>query len=262
MAVMVHYPSSDKPALLAPGLRWRPPLPEHRHGLVEYPEADGVPLGETETHIRAIFHLFGALDHHFRADSQTYVGADMLLYFEEGDSTQVVVPDVFVVRGIEKRRRRIYKLWEEEVMPQVVIEVTSKSSRLEDIGAKKALYQILGVSELYLFDPLEEYLVPRFCGFHLVGGEYQERPFSEERGIESPVLGMALTPRGDLLRLRDPFSGQLVPTLEEEFSRAEEESRRAGEESRRAEEESRRAEALEAELVLLKAENEKLRRSR
>jgi hypothetical protein len=59
---------------------------------------------------------------------------------EEGNLSAVVVPDVFVALGVEQRQRRIYKLWEEGVSPTFVIEVSSRSTRLEDQGTKRGLY--------------------------------------------------------------------------------------------------------------------------
>ena len=48
--------------------------------------------------------------------------------------------------------RRIYKLWEEGRAPQVIFEVTSRSTRREDLRSKHDLYERLGVSEYFLFD--------------------------------------------------------------------------------------------------------------
>ena len=45
-------------------------------------------------------------------------------------------PDVLVVRGIEPHDRQNYLLWEEGCPPQVVIEVTSESTRDEDLYDK------------------------------------------------------------------------------------------------------------------------------
>lgn len=55
-------------------------------------------MGETQIHIQAMLYLFAALQYYFRQATQTYVSANMLMYLEEGDITQFVVPDVFVVK--------------------------------------------------------------------------------------------------------------------------------------------------------------------
>ncbi len=47
-----------------------------------------------------------------RIAPEVYVGGNLPIYYEEGDPAKSVAPDVFVVFGIAKRQRRIYKLWE------------------------------------------------------------------------------------------------------------------------------------------------------
>ena len=54
-------------------------------------------------------------------------------------------PDVYVVFGVPKGLRRVYKLWEEGQPAAVVFEFTSRSTALEDRGNKKALCENLGV---------------------------------------------------------------------------------------------------------------------
>ncbi|HEX3526148.1 MAG TPA: Uma2 family endonuclease [Thermoanaerobaculia bacterium] len=68
-----------------------------------------------------------------------------------------VAPDVLLAQGVEKRDRDTYLLWEEKP-PALIFEITSRSTRDEDTGHKKDLYEQLGVAELVLFDPYGEYL--------------------------------------------------------------------------------------------------------
>ena len=62
-----------------------------------------------------------------------------LLYYEEGNPAASVDPDVFVVVGVPKYPRRIYKLWDEGQSVAVVIKVTSRSAYLDDLGTKHVL---------------------------------------------------------------------------------------------------------------------------
>jgi len=121
---------------------------------IRYPETDGKPMGETDIHIAQIIDLLFALTRYFREDPRVYVAADLLLYYVEGDPKEFVVPDVFVVRGVPKGQRRIYKLWEEGRAPEVVFEITSASTRREDLGTKRVLYADLGVKSAYLMADL------------------------------------------------------------------------------------------------------------
>jgi len=236
---------------------------------IYYPESDGAPMGETDFHITVILYLRQALRLLFRHAEQIYVAANMFFYYEEGNPAASTAPDVFVVKGIPKHDRRIYKLWEEKVAPCTVFEITSRSSRLEDLGTKRALYEMLGVKEYFLFDPLREYLSPPLQGFELEEGLYRPLPLSAEGTLFSRELNIILKPEGSLLRLVNADTGEALPTLDEavelahqEMERARLEAQRAEAEAQRAEAEAQRAEAAEAEAERLRAELERLRRQR
>ena len=201
---------------------------------IRYPETDGKPMGETDIHIAQIIDLLFALTRYFREDPRVYVAADLLLYYVEGDPKEFVVPDVFVVRGVPKGERRIYKLWEEGRAPDVVFEITSASTRREDLGTKRVLYADLGVKEYFVFDPTGEDLRPPLRAFRLSGSEYQ--PLKEP--VFSEVLGLELQLVDKHLRLFDPRTGKrLLTPAEADAAR----------------------EAAEAEVERLRAELEKLK---
>ena len=197
-----------------------PPAP------VEYPSADGQPMGETPVHRDCIIDAIGALREFFAERPDVYVGADMFLYYEEGNPRASVVPDVFVVLGAVKDElreggwRETYKLWEEPKGPDFVLEVTSPSTRRQDQVRKRALYATLGVREYFLYDPKGEYLDPPLQGTGLRGGGYA--PLARSRmadgawGLWSEVLGLYLHRRGRALRLRDPATGRDLLTHREE----------------------------------------------
>jgi len=169
-------------------------------------------MAETDTHRRQMTYLLDALADHFRDDPNVYVAGNLFLYYQEGDPTRVVAPDVFVVKGVPRHDRRIYQLWEEEKGPDVVFELTSRSTRQDDLGAKKGIYEMLGVEEYFIFDPLGEYLEPRLVGFRLA--EWGYRRMAEEPMV-SQVLGLELRVEGEVLRLVDPATGEkLLTSLE------------------------------------------------
>ncbi len=155
--------------------------------------------------------------------------------------------------------------------PDVVVEITSKSTKQEDKVKKFGIYRdILRVPEYFLFDPTEDYLRPPLQGFRLVGGEYV--PIEPTAGrLPSQVLGLHLERDGEKLRLFDPATGRRLLTpvegreaaerrAEDERRRAEDERQRAEDERRRAEDERRRAEDAQAAERRLGEENERLRR--
>jgi Uma2 family endonuclease len=219
--------------------------------IIEYPESDGKPVGETDVHRREILHTIETLERHFRDAPDIYVSGNLMFYYEEGNPSAVVSPDVFVVKGVRKGLRRTYKLWDEGVAPCVVIEMTSRSTRREDKGDKRALYARLGVREYFLFDPLGEYLKPPLQGFTLVDGEYAPLPFESDGGIISRELGLKLYRDETVLRLFDLASGREVVRTEDlsavlqqtlaRVQQTEEQARLAAEQARLAAEQARLA---------------------
>jgi hypothetical protein len=241
------------------------PTAELERLAVVYPESDGRPVAETDPHRDVLFETVASVDEHFASVPDIYVSGNLLIYYEEGDLTKRFAPDFFLVRGVPKRKRRVYKVWEEGKGPDVVIEITSKSSRREDQGDKRGIYEELGVEEYFLFDPTGDWLEPILKGFRLREGVFEPMapPRREEEllVLESKVLGLELLGREGDLRLRDPRTGELLPVrreyaarLEEERRAREEEHRRAEAEKQRAEAEKQRAEAAEAEVARLRAE--------
>jgi Uma2 family endonuclease len=227
---------------------------------IYYPESDGKPVGETDFHIAALFHLWQALRFYYRNAPSVYVAGNMLFYYEEGNPAEFKVPDVFVVKGIAKHDRRVYQLWKEKQSPCTVFEITSRGTRLEDLGTKRALYEMLGVQEYFLFDPLDEYLRPRLQGFRLVAGMYQPSKLAPDGSLLSRELNLALRPEGKLLRVVDPSTGDSLPTLDEAVSLMEDALEIARTEMSRAEAEAQRAGAADARSAQLEAEIERLRR--
>jgi Uma2 family endonuclease len=217
--------------------------PVHRR--IEYPESDGKPLGETDTHRREIIAIIAMLEQHFAASADVYISGNLMFYYEKGEPSAVVSPDVFVVKGVPKRERRTYKLWEEQRAPAIVFEITSRSTRLEDKGNKRVLFAMLRVQEYFLFDPLAEYLKPPLQGFTLHGDEYVAIEPDADGAFASDELGLRIYRDGSYLRLIDRATNQpLLRPAEQDAAR------RAAEE---------RARIAEAELERLRAELARLR---
>jgi Uma2 family endonuclease len=179
---------------------------------IHYPESDGKPMGETDVHIDALICLREALRDYFRDDPRMYVAGNMLLYYEEGNPAACVAPDVFAVQGVAKGERRTYRLWEEGQPPVVVFEITSRGSRLEDMGTKRAIHAMLGVWEYFLYDPLGEYLRPPLQGYRLQEGEYQRIPPGGEGRLASQALGLELRLENGRLRVFNPTTGERLLT--------------------------------------------------
>lgn len=253
---------------------------------IDYPESDGKPMAETDLHREIMVWIIQLLQRFF-AGQQVYVSGNLLVYYEKGNPRKSVAPDCFVVWGVEPRLRPIYKLWEEGQAPQVVFEVTSKSTRREDMKDKMRLYAQLGVEEYYLYDPTSDYLKPPLAAFQRVGDSFAPmQPDNSEMHLGdlvflpgegespefvSPRLGLRLAlDEGNRLQLYSVASGERLLSdfeigqqakaaarLADLRATAIEAEKRAAE--RRAAEAEQRAVAIAAENARLIAELARLR---
>lgn len=249
-------------------------IPQAPQTEVEYPESDGKPMGETDVHIRELIEIRTTLFNFFSSQPDIYVAADLLFYYEEGNPKKFVVPDVFVVKGLAKGLRRTYKLWVEGRAPNVIFEITSRSTKRQDVREKHKLYAELGVNEYFIYDPLEEYLKPPLQGFQLLrAGEYEPILPDEQGRLLSQELSLWIMIETGYLRLIDVQTGQkLLWTAEEKEARffaeleaefaerkaeTEAQARQVAEQQARAEAEARQL--AEAEIARLKAEIARLK---
>ena len=120
-------------------------------------------------------------------------------------------------------------VWQERRVPDFVLEVTSRTTRREDEGRKRRLYQRLGVAEYCQYDPTGDYLDPVLKGARLVAGAY--RPIATTLSEDgAPRLASALEIElhivRDGLRLFDPSRDRYLPVFEEETVPLHEATRR------------------------------------
>ena len=231
---------------------------------IEYPSGDGKPMAENDAQLAAILYGIGALRVYYEAQGDVYVSGDLLMYYKEGNTKASVAPDVFVVFGVEDRKRRHYLVWEEGKGPDFVLEVASKSTWREDLGPKRELYARLGVKEYWQYDPTGEYFTPVLQGLRLTGGGYvRQLAVTSPDGaltLRSETLGLELRAQGAEMRFRDPVTGRvLLSQSEEHTARREAESRaeaaavRAKREADARREEAAARRAAEARVAELEA---------
>ena len=237
------------------------------HDPVYYPETDGKPMAESDLHRDFMFHLINLLQRFFQGQ-QVYVTGNLLVYYEKGNPHKSVAPDCFVVRGVEPTPRMTYRIWDEGIGPEVVFEVSSKTTHNADLTKKMRLYAELGVREYFIYDPTSDYLDPPLIAFALVEGHgyVPMTPLNEEVMLgelsfipgegeaptyQSTILGLRITlDEANRLCLFDlKTDEQLLSDAEARF-RAE----------RHAEQVERHAEQVEAENASLRAELERLRK--
>jgi hypothetical protein len=182
----------------------------------------------------------------------------MFVYYEKGNPRKHVSPDVFVAVGVRKDKQRdAYFLWEEGHGLDFVIELTSRSTKEEDLDDKMSIYQDeMPVPEYFLFDPKGEYLDPPLQGHRLQEGKYARIEMAEGR-LPSEVLGLHLERDGAWLRFYNPAAGRWLPTPEEREAALEAELDLAESQRERAEAERER---LASQLVGSGQEVERLRK--
>jgi len=235
-------------------LKLKPPellFPQIELPVLDLPTEDGVPL-ETNWHRIEINLLIDSLHHHWHDRRDYFAAGNMFIYFsfEQVRKRDYRGPDFFVVKGVDGTRHRgAWIVWEENGRyPNVIVELSSPTTREMDLGPKKDLYeQTFRTPEYFCYDPDDVRLV----GWRLTNGPHNELSYAElapnERGwLWSSELSLWLgTWQGEYLRVIDTWlrfytaDGQLMPSQAEA-------------EAERAEAEARRAEAAEAEVARLR----------
>jgi len=196
-----------------------------------YPESDGKPLSDNTVQFRLITTLQGGIDALFADDPNVFVAGDLLWYPVEAVEgvSKSQAPDVMVVFGRPKGDRRSYKQFlEEDIAPQVVFEILSKSNTKAEMDTKFNFYERYGVEEYYLYDPAT----------NLLKGWLQQNKqliaIGNMEGWSSPRLGCRLETANGSLELYRP-DGQRMETYVETSKRAEQQQQRAKQQQQRAE---------------------------
>ena len=178
-----------------------------------YPSSDGEPLAETQQHVLAILMALALLRLYLQ-EQQAVVFADQYLYYIEGNSRARVAPDVMVVFDIEKRLYANYKIWEGQQTPAIIFEVTSAGTKETDWNFKKTLYEQLGVTEYWLFDPYGEWVAEQLQGYRL----NEDGVYKPIRDNCSEVLQLKLQAEEYLIGFYRLDNGEKLLTPEELYS--------------------------------------------
>ncbi len=176
---------------------------------VIYPDSDGMGMPDGDPQRLVMEHVENILARRYADDPNVYVSANIFVYYEEGDPTQVFAPDVMVVMGVPKRRRDYYQVWNEnDHVPDFVLEIAAKTTFKHDLKEKKSLYRLLGIREFIVFDHTGgDYFSPPLQGFRLENRRY--KPIHHNHRLQSQVLGVEFyhTPSGEL-HLYDIATGE------------------------------------------------------
>lgn len=188
---------------------------------VIYPSEERKKMGETDYQHIQISILEQMLRLFLMNRKDVYLANDLIVYYEEGNPNRRFAPDLMVCFGAENKMRRTYKLWEEKIVPQVIIEVVSKETWQKDVTTKRRLYEKLGVEEYYIIDPEYKYLPSPLFAYRLEFGELVRQSINNKR-IFSPALNLDLVDTGEDFRLFNPETKEFLKTAVELAKEVEE----------------------------------------
>ncbi|NJR38828.1 MAG: Uma2 family endonuclease [Leptolyngbyaceae cyanobacterium CSU_1_4] len=198
-----------------------------------YPCSDGEPVAESYAHLYALMVTLEVLRQYLLAHQATVLG-NQFLYYAQGFPRLRVAPDVMVIFNVPPGGRDSYKTWEEGAVPSVVFEMTSKSTKNQDMGAKKTLYEGLGVQEYWLFDPRGEWIKEQLRGYRLHDEEYQlitdsrSTPLQLRLQVEGQLIGFYREDTGEKLlipqELADALSQEKAARQQAEAARQQAEA--------------------------------------
>ncbi|RKU18026.1 hypothetical protein C6501_03220 [Candidatus Poribacteria bacterium] len=233
-----------------------------------YPCEDDEPMAATEFHGLQINIFFDQLFRYFSVHEHIHIGVDNFIYYEKGDITKCVAPDIFVVFGVDKYPlRRSFYTWSEGAAPVTVFEFLSDTTADKDRHEKVQVYlKDMGAREYFIHQP-EMDKPAEFRGWQRSpSGDIVEIEPDAEGGLFSEVLNLWLRWENDQtthVRLMRPYlpdgtpittSMEIKHLLEQEKTLREEEQHRREEEQYRREEAEAKANELEAEVERLRAQ--------
>jgi Uma2 family endonuclease len=212
-----------------------------------YPSSDGEPLAESYDHSYAIVTTLEMLLAHLKGQ-QAIVLAERFLYYVQEFPRLGVAPDVMVIFGVEPGGRDNYKTWEEGQVPSVIFEITSPDTRSKDDVEKKDLYQSLGVTEYWQFDPLGEWIPEKLRGFRLQGDEKQV--YMLIKNDCSEVLQLQLVVEDKIIAFYQLDNSVRLLPLEELRLALEQQIEQTAAETQRADRAIQKTQELEAQIAL------------
>jgi Uma2 family endonuclease len=187
---------------------------------ITYPEQREDDMGETSVHINLVANFLNILKLFFKERKEVFLSANMNLYYEKDNPNKWFAPDILIAFGVPNHERSSYQIWEENVAPQVIFEVSSERTWKIDVSEKLEIYAQLGVEEYYILDPEFAYLPAPIMAFHRSGDRLLTTPVNDER-ILSPRLGLEIVRTENNFRLFDPGKNEFLRTLDEAESELE-----------------------------------------
>ncbi|RCJ42277.1 hypothetical protein A6770_08720 [Nostoc minutum NIES-26] len=189
-------------------------LPSSQSTEVFYPSSDGEPLAESYIHLYALLVTLEVLRQYLQGQQATVL-SNQFLYYAQGFPKLRVSPDMMVIFNVAPGGRDNYKIWEEGQVPVVIFEMTSESTKNQDTGFKKTLYEQLGVLEYWLFDPKGEWIKEKLQGYRLRNEVYEAitdsrcEPLQLRLQLEEQLIGFYREDTGEKLLIPEELAQAL-----------------------------------------------------
>ena len=207
----------------------------------------------------SIHTIKGCLWERYRGRPDVFVSNAIFISYDRTNGNARIQPDLFIAFGVDAAAIREnlpnFWIWETGKVPDFVMEVASPSTAANDTGPKRNLYQRLGVTEYWRFDPTggELYGQP-LLGERLIGGNYipceiTAAPDGSQRSY-SQLLNLDFSWNGAEFDVLDPATGKSIKITE--LLIAEQEARQAAESERN----TAQAQAAQAEAAHIAAQAE------
>ncbi len=114
----------------------------------------------------------------YKGREDVFISGSVFVSYDRQNGNARVAPDLFIAFGVPAAAIREnlpnFWLWETGKAPDFAIEVASKSTAANDLGHKRRLYERLGISEYWRFDPSPgaEFYGQPLAGDRLMDGRY------------------------------------------------------------------------------------------
>lgn len=189
-------------------------------------------MGETSDHADLVHYLRDVLTWLFYGLACA-VYENLNFYQTDYYREQPLAPELAVIKGVNFRRMRSWRVGKSGPAPQVVFEIVSKETWKKDLKEKPVRYAHMGVQEYFVYDPNDPLILRepahRLHGWQLdpVTQQMREIPLRPDGSLWSIQLQSLLVPDGAYLRLYDQYRQLCLTKAEAEERRAEMAEKRA-----------------------------------
>ena len=166
-----------------------------------------------------IYTIKSCMRERYRGRNDVFVSNAVFISYDKTDGNARVNPDLFIAFGVDdaaiRKNLPNFWIWETGKVPDFVMEVATSSTAANDTGPKRNLYQRLGITEYWRFDPTGGKLYGQpLQGERLTGGSYipceiTAAPDGSQRS-HSQLLNLDFSWDGTEFDVLDPATGKSI----------------------------------------------------